>query len=109
MLRSLPETVHPVRRAEVAYSLLEKTEEFVQYYEQNRFGEMKVGGDAKDASKSALSALAGDDISIGSDRTFFAKTLPQLCAAIVGFCAVESALELSNFSDEVEHLQEEKG
>jgi exocyst complex component 6 len=109
MLRSLPETVHPVRRAEVAYSLLEKTEEFVQYYEQNRFGEMKIGGDGKDATKSALSALAGDDISIGSDRTFFTKTLPQLCAAIVGFCAVESALELSNFSDEIEGLEEEKG
>jgi exocyst complex component 6 len=109
MMRSLPEMVHPVRRAEVAYSLLDKTEEFVFYYEQNRFGETKIGGDGKDAAKSALSALTGDDISIGSDRTFFAKTLPQICAAIVGFCAVESALELSNFSDDVDIAEEEKG
>jgi hypothetical protein len=108
MLRSLPETVHPVRRAEVAFSLLDKTEEFVLYYEQNRFGETKIGGDGKDAAKSALSALTGDDISIGSDRTFFAKTLPQICAAIVGFCAVESALELSNFSDELDNDEEKK-
>ena len=108
MLRSLPETVHPVRRAEVAYSLLDKTEEFVVYYEQNRFGESKIGGEGKDAAKSALSALTGDDISVGSDRTFFAKTLPQICAAIVGFCAVESALELSNFSDDRDYAEEEK-
>lgn len=108
MLRSLPETVHPVRRAEVAFSLLDKTEEFVVYYEQNRFGETKIGGDGKDAAKSALASLTGDDISIGSDRTFFAKTLPQICAAIVGFCAVESALELSNFSDDMDNVEEEK-
>ena len=85
MLRSLPESVHPVRRAEVAYSLLERTDEFVAYYEQNRFGEVKIGSDGKDVSKSALSALTGDDVSIGNDRTFFAKTLHQICAAIVGF------------------------
>lgn len=87
--------------------MLEKTDEFVQYYEQNRFGEMKIGGDGKDAMKSALSSLTGDDVSIGNDRTFFAKTLPQLCASLVGFSAVESALELSNFSDDVD-VEEEK-
>lgn len=102
MLRSLPESVHPVRRAEVAFSLVEKTDEFVAYYEQNRFGEMKIGGDGKDAMKSALSSLTGDDVSLGAVRTFFSKTLSHLCASVVGFSAVESALELSNFGDEEE-------
>lgn len=102
MLRSLPESVHPVRRAELAYNLLEKSEEFVRYYEQNRFGEMKIGGEGKDAIKSALSSLTGDDVSLGSDRTFFSKTLSHLCATVVGFSAIESALELSNFNDDVE-------
>lgn len=102
MLRSLPESVHPVRRAEVAFGLVEKTEEFVAYYEQNRFGEMKIGGDGKDAMKSALSSLTGDDVSLGAVRTFFSKSLPHLCASVVGFSAVESALELSNFGDEEE-------
>lgn len=106
MLRSLPESVHPVRRAEVAFSLLEKTDEFVQYYEQNRFGEMKIGGDGKDAMKSSLSSLTGDDVSVGTDRIFFSKTLPHLSASIVGFSAVESALELSNFGDDVEVHEE---
>ena len=74
IFRSLTESVHPVRRAEVAFTLLGKTNEFVQYYEQNRFGEMKIVGDAKDGEgdrKSSLSALTGEDISIGTDRTFF--------------------------------------
>jgi exocyst complex component 6 len=102
MLHSLPESVHPVRRAEVAFSLLEKIDEFVQYYEHNRFGEMKIGGEGKDMVKSALSSLTGDDVSLGSDRTFFTKTLPHLCATVVGFSAIESALELSNFMDDVE-------
>lgn len=109
MLRSLSESVHPVRRAEVAFSLLEKTDEFVQYYEQNRFGEMKIGGDGKDAMKSALSSLTGDDVSIGHDRVFFAKTLAHLCSSLVGFSAVESALELSNFTDDVENEEAKTG
>jgi exocyst complex component 6 len=109
MLRSLPESVHPVRRAEVAFSLLGRTEEFLHYYEQNRFGEMKIGSDGKDALKSSLSSLTGDDVSLGTDRTFFAKTLPHLCASVVGFSAVESALELSNFSDDVETEEDNAG
>ena len=75
----------------------------MQYYEQNRFGEMKIVGDAKDGEgerKSSLSALTGEDVSIGSDRTFFLKTLPHLCASIVGYSAVESALEVSMFADD---------
>jgi hypothetical protein len=99
-LRIMPESVHPVRRAEVAFRLLQKTEEFVAYYETNRFGEMKIGGDGKDSIRSALSFLVNDDVSLGSDRTFFAKMVPNLCAAIIGFCAEESALELSNFGDD---------
>lgn len=96
VLRSLAESVHPVRRAEVAFRLLEKTEEFVLYYEQNRFGEAKVG---ESTVKSALAALMGEDVTLGTDRVFFSKLLPNLCASIVGFSAVESALELSNFVD----------
>lgn len=96
VLRSLAESVHPVRRAEVAFRLLEKTEEFVLYYEQNRFGEAKVG---ESTVKSALAALMGEDVTIGTDRIFFSKTLTNVCASIVGFSAVESALELSNFVD----------
>ena len=102
MLRSLPESVHPVRRAEVAFALVEKTDEFVSYYEQNRFGEMKIGGDGKDAMKSPLSSLTGDDVSLGSVSVFFSKSLPHLSASVVGFSAVESALELSNFGEEEE-------
>lgn len=103
IFRTLAESVHPVRRAEVAFTLLGKTNEFVQYYEQNRFGEMKIVGDAKDGEgerKSSLSALTGEDISIGTDRNFFLKMLPHLCSSIVGYSAVESALEVSMFADE---------
>ena len=104
-LLSLPESVHPVRRAELAFNLLGRSEEFVQYYEQNRFGETKIGGDSKDdkgEKRSCLSSLTGDDVSVGSDRIFFAKTLPHLCASVVGFSAVEAALELGNFIEEDE-------
>jgi hypothetical protein len=104
----LPESVHPVRRAEVAFNLLRRHEEFVQYYEQNRFGDMKIGGsgedkgDSKNESRSSLSSLTGDDVSVGTDRVFFAKSLPHLCASVVGFSAVEAALELGIFDDEEE-------
>lgn len=106
ILMSLPESVHPVRRAELAYRLLGRTDEFVQYYEQNRFN--GGAGDAE-SERSALSALTGDDITLGSDRTFFSKTLPTLCASIVGFTAVEAALEVGTFAgDEEENTEESK-
>ena len=106
--------MHPVRRAELAFHLLGRSEEFVQYYESNRFGEVVTatatsgdgGSSNKDDSKasgdkrSPLSSLTGDDVSVGTDRIFFAKTLPHLAASVVGFCAVEAALELGNFADE---------
>ena len=38
-LLALPETVHPVRRAELAFKILGREEEFRQYYESNRFDE----------------------------------------------------------------------
>lgn len=102
----LAESVHPVRRAEIAFKLLGRAEEFVQYYEQNRFGDVKIGtGDAKDdknESRSSLSSLTGDDVSVGTDRIFFAKSLPHLCASVVGFSAVEAALELGHFVDDDE-------
>ena len=105
----LPESVHPVRRAELAFSLLGRSDEFVQYYEQNRFGDMKIGGtktsddkDDRNETRSSLSSLTGDDVSVGTDRVFFAKSLPHLCASVVGFSAVEAALELGNFEDEEE-------
>ena len=79
-------------------ALLGRAEEFVQYYESNRFGETKIDGDRK----SVLSALTGDDVSLGTDRVFFAKSFSHLCASIAGFCAVEAALELGNFVDEDE-------
>ena len=108
LLLALPESVHPVRRAELAFTLLGKAEEFVQYYEQNRFGEIKVG-DGKDSTstnktagggverKSYLSSLTGDDVTVGNDRIFFVKTFPHLCASVAGFSAVEAALELGTF------------
>jgi exocyst complex component 6 len=102
----LSESVHPVRRAELAFSLLGRADEFVSYYESNRFGEVMIGGgdakegEAKSEKRSPLSSLTGDDISVGTDRIFFAKTLPHLGASVVGFSAVEAALELGNFVDE---------
>jgi hypothetical protein len=107
-LIGLPETVHPVRRAELAFKILGREEEFRQYYESNRFGDMKISGASnqtnsdkdKNESRSSLSSLTGDDVSLGTDRIFFAKSLPHLCASLVGFSAVEAALELDNFIDE---------
>jgi hypothetical protein len=109
----LAESVHPVRRAEIAFKLLGKAEEFVQYYEQNRFGDVKIGNkdddkDGKNESRSSLSSLTGDDVSVGTDRIFFAKSLPHLCASVVGFSAVEAALELGHFADE-DDLDKDKG
>jgi hypothetical protein len=102
----LAESVHPVRRAEIAFKLLGRAEEFVEYYEQNRFGDMKIGGgkdkEDKNEARSSLSSLTGDDVSLGTDRIFFAKSLPHLCSSVVGFSAVEAALELGNFADEDE-------
>ena len=106
-LLALPETVHPVRRAELAFKILGREEEFRQYYESNRFGDMKIssgsdkkGDKSKDETRSSLSSLTGDDVSLGTDRIFFAKSLPHLCASLVGFSAVEAALELDNFIDD---------
>ena len=100
----LAESVHPVRRAEIAFKLLGRAEEFVQYYENNRFGDVMVGGNKADEKdnefRSCLSSLTGDDVGVGTDRIFFAKTLPHLCASVVGFSAVEASLELGNFTDE---------
>lgn len=112
----LPESVHPVRRAELAFNLLRRSDEFVQYYEQNRFGDMKIGGGNTDGddngdgkeSRSSLSSLTGDDVSVGTDRVFFAKSLPHLCASVVGFSAVEAALELGNFDDEEDDDKDKK-
>lgn len=105
-LVGLSESVHPVRRAEQAFSLLGKSEEFVQYYEQNRFGDTKIGSGKNDEEKggktSYLSSLTGDDVSVGTDRIFFAQRLPHLCASVVGFSAVEAALELGTFPDDDE-------
>uniref|UniRef100_A0A7S2UJB9 Exocyst complex subunit EXOC6/Sec15 C-terminal domain-containing protein n=1 Tax=Attheya septentrionalis TaxID=420275 RepID=A0A7S2UJB9_9STRA len=114
-LFGLPEAVHPVRRAEAAFKLLGREDEFRQYYEQNRFGDMKISGTAGGGNKvdhandedgkemrSSLSSLTGDDVSLGTHRIFFAKSLPHLCASVVGFSAVEAALELGNFADEDE-------
>lgn len=97
----LAESVHPVRRAEIAFNLLGRSQEFVAYYEQNRFGEMVIS-DSKEEKKSPLSSLTGDDVTVGTDRIFFAKTFPHLCASVVGFSAVEAALELGNFPDDLE-------
>ena len=71
---------------------------------------MKIGGGTNDGdnkgdkseTRSSLSSLTGDDVSVGTDRVFFAKSLPHLCASVVGFSAVEAALELGNFDDEEE-------
>jgi exocyst complex component 6 len=106
----LAESVHPVRRAEIAFKLLGKAEEFVQYYEQNRFGDVKIGNkdDEKNEMRSSLSSLTGDDVSLGTDRIFFAKSLPHLCSSVVGFSAVEAALELGHFVDE-DDLEKDKG
>ena len=108
-LANVPESVHPVRRAELAFNLLGRHEEFIQYYEQNRFGDTKIGGGNKEGkddkeTRSSLSSLTGDDVSVGTDRIFFAKGLSHLCASVVGFSAVEAALELGNFGDNDEEI-----
>lgn len=59
-LCGLSEEVFPVRRAESAFALLGRLDEFRAYYEQNRFGEMAIG--ASGTSKSSLSSLTGDDV-----------------------------------------------
>ena len=84
-LLGLSEAVFPVRRAESAFVLLGRVDEFRTYYEQNRFGEMAIGPSG--SSKSSLSSLTGDDVSHGTDRVFFAKTLPHLAASVAGFAA----------------------
>jgi hypothetical protein len=114
-LLALPETVHPVRRAELAFQILGRAEEFRQYYESNRFGDMKISGSTdkkngdkdKSETRSSLSSLTGDDVSLGTDRIFFAKSLPHLCASLVGFSAVEAALEL-DFADDDDVTGEKK-
>lgn len=45
---------------------------------------------------------------VGTDRIFFAKSLSHLCASVVGFSAVEAALELGHFVDE-DDLHKDKG
>ncbi|KAL7535682.1 hypothetical protein ACHAXR_010965, partial [Thalassiosira sp. AJA248-18] len=115
-LLALPETVHPVRRAESAFKILGREEEFRQYYESNRFGDMKISSGAtdkksdkdKNETRSSLSSLTGDDVSLGTDRIFFAKSLPHLCASLVGFSSVEAALELDNFADDDDDVAEKK-
>lgn len=104
-----------MRRAELAFKILGREEEFRQYYENNRFGDMKIsgatdkkGGDKdKNETRSSLSSLTGDDVSLGTDRIFFAKSLPHLCASLVGFCAVEAALEL-DFADDDDTMADKK-
>ena len=101
-LVQIPNSVYPVRRAEAAFALLGKSEEFAQYYEQNRFGVMKIGektdedGFGKE-TRSSLSSLTGDDVSQGTDRIFFSRSLPHFCTSVVGFSTIEAALELGNF------------
>lgn len=107
-LMALQESVHPVRRAEAAFDLLGKTDEFRSYYEQNRFGDMKIGdktmnddGFGKE-TRSSLSSLTGDDVSQGTDRIFFSRSLPHFCTSVAGFSAIEAALELGIVQDEDE-------
>lgn len=105
-LMGLQESVHPVRRAEAAFALLGKTDEFRSYYEQNRFGDMKIGDKAMDndgfgkETRSSLSSLTGDDVSQGTDRIFFARSLPHFCTSVAGFSAIEAALELGIVQDD---------
>ena len=101
---AIPESVHPVRLAESGFGLLGRLDDFQTYYEQNRYGDMKIGSSSVDGNKSetrsSLSSLTGDDVSLGTDRVFFAKSLPHLCASVVGFSAVEAALEIGTFEEE---------
>jgi len=99
-LAAIPECIVPVLHAQIAYALLGRVDEFRQIYEQNRFSDMKIEGKT---ARSSLSSLTGDDVYHVTDRIFFAKTLPHLCVSVVGFCAVEAALEIgsSPIEDEV--------
>lgn len=100
MLASLAESLHPVHLAESAYAHAGKSEEFRFYYEQNRFGDVKIfegkkGDDGLEKeTRSPLSSLSGDDVTQGTDRVFFDNNLPRFCSHIVGFSAVEATLEL---------------
>eukprot|EP00554_Chaetoceros_debilis_P016952 CAMPEP_0194117436 /NCGR_PEP_ID=MMETSP0150-20130528/31366_1 /TAXON_ID=122233 /ORGANISM="Chaetoceros debilis, Strain MM31A-1" /LENGTH=1466 /DNA_ID=CAMNT_0038808447 /DNA_START=61 /DNA_END=4458 /DNA_ORIENTATION=+ len=126
-LMVLPESVHPVRRAEAAFALLGKTDEFRQYYELNRFGDMKIGagagsgngenniednatnGKESHQTRSTLSSLTGDDVSQGTDRIFFQRSLPHFCTSVVGFSAIEAALELGNIQDDDDDDDDDDG
>jgi len=62
---------------------------------------MKISSDDNNSEyRSALSSLTGDNVSLGTHRVFFAKSLPHLCASVVGFSAVEAALEIEAFEEE---------
>ena len=63
----MAESVHPVRRAEIAFKLLGRAEEFVQYYEQNRFGDVQIGG-GKDDKDGKNEAVNEDDIDEDDER-----------------------------------------
>jgi hypothetical protein len=83
---------HPVHRAKSAYALLQKSQDFKQYYEKNRFGSVKVSTGAS----SSLSSLAGSDVTKATDRKFHSNLLPTLCTIVAGFSCIEAALELSS-------------
>lgn len=99
ILIGLSENAYPVHRAKATFTLLGKAADFREQYEINRFGDMRIQGSAKTEThmRSSLSSLTGDDVSVGTDRFFHAKILPHLCASVVGFSAVEAALELGIF------------
>ena len=60
---------HAVGRARVVYNLLQKGPEFKEYYEKNRYGLVKVQGVTPNANtESALSSLAGADVTTGGVR-----------------------------------------
>jgi len=97
---TLAESLHPVHLAESAYARAGKSDEFRVYYEQNRFGDVKIlegkkGDDGLEKeTRSPLSSLSGDDVTQGTDRVFFANNFPRFCSHIIGFSATEAALEL---------------
>merc|ERR1712157_274083 len=97
-LENMSESVYPILYAQVAYILLGKIDEFHEEYESNRFGDQKIEGRS---TRSCLNSLTGDDIYHRTDRIFFANTLPTLTASVVGFCAVEAALDIGHHTNEV--------
>lgn len=97
-LLNMPESVYPILHAQTAYALLGKIHEFHEIYEQNRFSDMKIEGRE---TRSCLSSLTGDDLYHRPDRIFFAKTLPNLTASVIGFCVVEAALDIGHHTNEV--------